>query len=226
MPDQKIKIIKNGPYIVTGSVPLEEKIITCKNNDYTYLKGSQLPQSEIYSLCRCGHSRNMPFCDGSHIHTSFNGAETATKEPFIKIADMYEGSDFILCDAEELCAFARFCHKPSGDVWSLTEESDNSKYRKDAIEAACDCPAGRLVIFDKNTGETVEPEYEPSIVILQDPDRDCSGPAWVRGGIEIESSDGTIYELRNRVTLCRCGKSRNKPFCDAAHVVTGFRDSN
>ncbi|UCF09264.1 MAG: CDGSH iron-sulfur domain-containing protein, partial [Thermoplasmata archaeon] len=44
------------------------------------------------------------------------------------------------------------------------------------------------------------------------------GPIWVRGRIPIESADGHIYEIRNRVTLCRCGWSSNKPFCDSSHL--------
>ena len=36
--------------------------------------------------------------------------------------------------------------------------------------------------------------------------------------------DGSTYELRNRYALCRCGASRNKPFCDAMHVSIGFSD--
>ena len=47
---------------------------------------------------------------------------------------------------------------------------------------------------------------------------------WVKGGLRIESSDGTNYEIRNRVTLCRCGKSKNKPFCDSSHVFSSFND--
>ena len=35
-------------------------------------------------------------------------------------------------------------------------------------------------------------------------------------------ADGTTYEVRNRVTLCRCGASQNKPFCDATHASIGF----
>ena len=46
----------------------------------------------------------------------------------------------------------------------------------------------------------------------------------VRGGIQIESADGFKYEVRNRVTLCRCGKSQNKPFCDGTHAQIKFRD--
>ena len=51
-----------------------------------------------------------------------------------------------------------------------------------------------------------------------------SGPIWVRGGITVESADGREYEVRNRVTLCRCGQSSNKPFCDGSHVECSFHD--
>jgi CDGSH-type Zn-finger protein len=50
-----------------------------------------------------------------------------------------------------------------------------------------------------------------------DPFLGVNGPIWVRGEIPIQSADGKIYEVRNRVTLCRCGKSLNKPFCDSSH---------
>jgi hypothetical protein len=85
------------------------------------------------------------------------------------------------------------------------------------IEEAADCPSGRLVIYDKKTGKPIEPTFEPSIALVEDPNIKVSGPLWVRGGIPIKSSDGTLYETRNRVTLCRCGKSQNKPFCDSSH---------
>jgi CDGSH-type Zn-finger protein len=44
----------------------------------------------------------------------------------------------------------------------------------------------------------------------------------VRGGIAITSADGYTYEVRNRVTLCRCGHSKNKPFCDGTHSDIDF----
>jgi CDGSH-type Zn-finger protein len=50
------------------------------------------------------------------------------------------------------------------------------------------------------------------------------GPLWVRGGVRITGSDGRDYEVRNRATLCRCGASSNKPFCDGTHKKIGFRD--
>ena len=56
--------------------------------------------------------------------------------------------------------------------------------------------------------------------MVDDLQKNCEGPLWVRGGIPIESADGTLYEIRNRVTLCRCDKSDNKPLCDGSHWMT------
>lgn len=222
----KITIVKNGPYVVSGNVPLEEKVILHSGRENYYDVGRTLPHEEVYALCRCGHSQNMPFCDGSHSKVHFDGTETASKEPYLSRAIVIEGPDLVLTDEKELCAFARTCHKAHGDCWDLAEQSDDPVCRKEAGQAACDCPSGRLVAWDKKTKEAIEPDCEPSIAILQDPSRKCSGPIWVRGGIPIESSDGSVYEVRNRVTLCRCGQSKNKPFCDATHVTAGFQDTS
>jgi len=92
-----------------------------------------------------------------------------------------------------------------------------------AIEEAKDCPSGRLVVWDKKTGEAIEPEFDQSIGLVDDPQKGEKGPIWVRGGIPVESADGVDYEVRNRVTLCRCGKSSNKPFCDGNHIQTQRR---
>ena len=121
------------------------------------------------------------------------------------------------------CAFARFCHQEDGKVWGLVENSNHPKLREEAIKGVGDCPSGRLTVFDK-TGKAIEPEFEPAVEILQDPENKVSGPIFVKGNIPIECADGNIYETRNRVALCRCGRSRNKPFCDATHVSAGFSD--
>ena len=216
----KIKVTKNGPYIVTGHVPLFQKRIVPKGKGYEFKSGRKLPQAEKYSLCRCGKSENKPFCDGLHKKTGFVGTETASKDKFEERAELLEGPGIDLLD-DNRCAFARFCHREKGDVWELTENSDRKAYRKEAIRAAVDCPAGRLVAVDK-TGKAIEAEYEPSIYIMEDVEEEVSGGIFVRGNIPIESEDGQIYEIRNRVTLCRCGQSENKPFCDATHVSIKF----
>jgi len=218
----KIKILKNGPYVVSGHVKLSEKIIAAEGRGYVYTEGRDLPQAETFTLCRCGQSKNPPFCDGTHLKSDFQGEETASKSNFEDRAEYLEGPELDLLD-DHRCAFARFCHRNDGDAWGLTEESDNPKLREEAIKAASDCPAGRLVAVDKS-GNAFEPEYEPGIDIIQDPERGVSGGIFVKGNIPIESSDGTRYEKRNRVVLCRCGKSSDKPFCDATHVPIKFRD--
>ena len=67
----KIKITKNGPYIVTGGVPLAEKIIVPKGREYEFQPGRALQQREMYSLCRCGKSREKPFCDATHVMVKY-----------------------------------------------------------------------------------------------------------------------------------------------------------
>lgn len=86
------------------------------------------------------------------------------------------------------------------------------------------CPSGRLVVWDRRSKQPLEPELEPSIGLIEDPAQGVAGPIWVRGGITVEDENGTPYEVRNRVTLCRCGASRNKPFCDGTHAAIGFTD--
>ncbi len=219
---RKIKIVKDGPYLVAGSVPLTEKIIVPKGKVNVYQQGREFPPAEEYALCRCGHSKNPPYCDGSHETVDFDGTETASRADYAVRADIQEGPDLTLLD-DNRCAFARFCHGKDGSVWELTERSDDPQLREEAIQTACDCPAGRLVALDRD-GQPIEPEYEPAIEVLQDRAKKVSGPLFVKGNIPIEAADGTIYEVRNRVTLCRCGRSANKPFCDATHIPVRYRD--
>ena len=94
----------------------------------------------------------------------------------------------------------------------------------EAVKASTDCPAGRLVHRNNGDGTLIEPDFEPEISLLEDPEKNVSSCLYVRGGIPLESADGTLYEPRNRYALCRCGQSRNKPFCDASHVPADFRD--
>ncbi len=223
MTEARIKIVKDGPYLVSGNVPLSEKVIVLKDHAHEYAEGRELPQGESYALCRCGKTKTPPFCDGSHGRIGFDGTETASKDDYDqRIEDKVIGPDLDLLD-DGRCAYARFCHRKHGDVWNLTRYSDDPEYRQEAIKAASDCPAGRLVAVEKD-GTAIEPAYEPAIEILQDPEKKCSGPIFVKGYIPIESSDGSTYETRNRVTLCRCGESQNMPFCDARHVTARFCD--
>ena len=53
------------------------------------------------------------------------------------------------------------------------------------------------------------------------------GPLLVRGRFELRDQDGTpIDPGRDTIALCRCGRSRQRPFCDGTHRLTNFRASS
>jgi CDGSH-type Zn-finger protein len=214
----EIEVTKDGPYLVSGGVPLSEQIMGMdeQGDSRGWRQGKKYPAREKCKLCRCGQSGDKPFCDSTHLKAGFNGTETASHAPFSTQAETIEGPDLVLTDAEAFCAGARFCDR-AGGVWKLTTQSDDPEARETAIEEACDCPSGRLVVRGRN-GQEIEPAFKPSIGLVEDTQKGVMGPIWVRGGIPIRSADGFTYEKRNRVTLCRCGKSSNKPFCDGSHL--------
>lgn len=215
----RITIIKNGPYQVDGPLPLRTGVIKCNEQGQAlgWEYGDLIPTGESYTLCRCGKSSKAPFCDGVHSEHGFTGDETTKRESYIEGCDIVDGPNLILSDNYRLCAGARFCDSYGG-TWKLAQQSDNPKAREIAIKQAGDCPAGRLVVYDKDTLEPIEPEFKKEIVLVEDPSTGSSGPLWVKAGVEIVSSDGHVYETRNRVTLCRCGRSSNMPFCDGSHI--------
>jgi CDGSH-type Zn-finger protein len=221
----KIIISKNGPYLVSGNLTLAKEIYDVDNegNPGTYEKGETCPNKENYALCRCGNSANKPYCDGTHAKIKFDGTETASNKKYSEQAEKIPGPDLNLTDAQNFCSGARFCHK---GTWEHTEASDNPESKKIAIETACKCSSGRLVVWDKKTGKPIEEKFDPSVSLLQDKAARVSGPIWAKGGIPLESENGKKYETRNRMTLCRCGKSSNKPFCDGSHISSGFNDGD
>lgn len=221
-----IKILKNGPYEVTGGLPLDKAIVVSGKDGIPvkWKKGAALkPEDKVYHLCRCGQSSNKPYCDGTHKKVKFNGTETAGRENYLEIAEPTIGPGLLLTDAVSFCSAALFCHR-DGDAWNLTEKSADKKARNTAVEEACACPSGRLTAWDSRTGKAIEPDLKPCISLIEDPYRKASGPLWVKGGIKVRSSKGGTYETRNRVTLCRCGRSTNKPFCDGGHLP--FKDGD
>lgn len=214
----KIRVTKDGPYQVSGGVPLHDEAIGVDEagDSVRWVRGRDHFVTDAYALCRCGHSRNQPFCDGSHIEAGFDGTETTGTKPYLQSARLFKGPAIDLTDVAALCAYARFCDR-AGTVWRLVRRSGDPDARATAIQEASDCPSGRLVVWDKS-GQPIEPDLEPSIAVVSDPQESNTGPLWVRGGIPVESADGAHYEIRNRVTLCRCGRSGCKPFCDGSHA--------
>jgi CDGSH-type Zn-finger protein len=225
-PSAKVQITEDGPYMVSGNLPMRRQTIGANSagESVKWMEGETFPAQKSYALCRCGHSGKKPFCDGSHTKVGFDGTETASRESYQRQAKVMQGPGMSLTDAEALCAFARFCD-PHGQVWNLVNETNDPAAKRNFVRQVGDCPSGRLVAWDNATGQAVEPEHAPSISLIEDPAQQCAGPIWLRGGVQVIGSDGFHYELRNRVTLCRCGASKNKPFCDGTHASIKFKDA-
>ena len=224
-PNAKVTVTRNGPYRVVGNLPIAKWTIKADDEgaSRTWEQGEKLQAPEAYSLCRCGHSENKPFCDGTHARIGFDGTEVAARTPNLEQASVVEGPNVAVTDAESLCAYARFCD-PDGSVWALAEQADGPRERAKVMQMAGHCPSGRLVAWDTRTKTTLEPSLPPAVGLVEDPQEGVSGPIWLRGGIVLESADGQQYEVRNRVTVCRCGESSNKPFCDGTHASVHFTD--
>lgn len=218
--DARITISRNGPYLVTGDIPVAEQHIeiNAAGESIEWREGKSFPHEATFKLCRCGQSKNKPFCDASHKQSGFDGAETASREPFDQLATLQEGPTLSLKDAESLCAFARFCD-PAGQVWGLVDQTNEEGPRIQFLHEAGHCPGGRLVAVENESGADMEPRLPQSIGLIVDTRAKVNGPIWVRGGIPVIGADGYAYEVRNRVALCRCGRSSNKPYCDGSHAA-------
>ena len=86
------------------------------------------------------------------------------------------------------------------------------------------CPSARLTAWDNATERPYEYKYEPSLGLIEDNAIGASGGLWVRGGIRMTRENGEPFEIRNRVVVCRCGQSANKPYCDGTHAAIKWRD--
>ncbi|MEZ5225671.1 MAG: CDGSH iron-sulfur domain-containing protein [Acidimicrobiales bacterium] len=125
-----------------------------------------------------------------------------------------QGTKLTVTDDPSLCVHAGLCGTERATVWSLMSETNDTDTRATVIRMVEKCPSGRLVnIVD---GDVVEPALPAGVGVIPD------GPLWLTGNVTVRMDDGTELEVRNRVTLCRCGASASKPLCDGSHVDVDF----
>ncbi len=200
---------EDGPYKVEGAV------------EVVGADGEVVSSEGKVFLCRCGGSQNKPFCDGTHKKIGFSGAEVADRGPIAARRAAYEGDGITIYDDRSVCAHAGNCTDGLPSVWKLREEPWIDARGAGSTEIAAvvgTCPSGALTYARGGDPEPVEQALAPAIRASVD------GPYHVRGAIPVRSADGTPYEVRNRQALCRCGRSKNKPFCDGTHWHEGFKD--
>jgi CDGSH-type Zn-finger protein len=211
-----VKVRKDGPYVISGSVPLrgKEPIVSEHGEPLTWRTGKVTDHGAAYTLCRCGQSSNKPYCDGTHTQVGFDGTETASTDTYQDRQDSYPGTGIEVLDDRSLCLHAGFCGNRVTNVWKMADRTDDTVVRAQVMAMIERCPSGALSY--EVGGDTIEPDLPVEVSVIP------SGPLWVTGRIPVERSDGEPFEARNRVALCRCGRSANKPLCDGSHKEAGF----
>lgn len=223
---EKIIISKNGPYKVRGRIPLvlKTQVVSEYGEPLTWEKLEDVEtERETYLLCRCGRSQNMPFCDGTHLSEHFDGTETARTDAPARWQLVFpSGSRLVVTKDPSLCMNSGFCNLRDKGIVQFSKNSDDTQIRSLAIAMVERCPSGSLTYKFEPEGKDIEPDYPrqvaDTIEIVQS--AEITGPLWVTGWIPIERSDGKPFLPRNRVTLCNCGQSANKPLCDGTHRRT------
>ena len=202
----KISMIKNGPYKV-------EKL-----QEFTNSRGEAIPTKPVITLCRCGGSKNKPFCDGSHASIGFTDEKNENRVPDKK--ETYKGKSITIHDNRGICSHAGFCtdnlpgvFRTGIEPWIDPDEADIEEIKR-IIRM---CPSGALSYTEHDT-EINEFHDISGIHIAK------NGPYYVRGGIELSDGDLGDGASQEHYTLCRCGKSGNKPRCDGSHWYAGFKD--
>ncbi len=196
----------NGPYLVKDLQEL-------KRSD-----GTPLEAQPVMALCRCGGSANKPFCDGTHRRIGFSGARLS--DGGADRRDDYKGRRITIHDNRSICAHAGYCTDGLAAVFKYGAEPwiDPDGADVDAIVATIGrCPSGALS-YSIDGIEQAGPERVPAIAVTKD------GPYAIVGGVSLVGPDFAKGASPEHYTLCRCGASKNKPFCDGSHWSVGFKD--
>jgi CDGSH-type Zn-finger protein len=219
----KIVPLPNGPYyLINDTKPIV--IENLKNS-----KGESLSTIQGVALCRCGASKNKPFCDGMHgiIGFSSENKVAAGNSGDHVIKDKrksYVGKEITIHDNRKICSHAAECVNNLSSVFKLNARpwiSPDAAETEEIINTIRKCPSGALSYAINGIEYRDQNERKPIVTVIKD------GPFVITGGIDligdnIQSAEGSSKE---HYTLCRCGASNYKPFCDGMHRSINFNDA-
>jgi CDGSH-type Zn-finger protein len=213
--------LPNGPFYLINDK--EKKIIENLENS----KGEKLSNTQGIALCRCGASKNKPFCDGTHSIVGFsskNDNDSNGNNVYSKIKKSYVGKKITIHDNRRICSHAAECVNNLPLVFRLNQrpwiDPDQATNAEEIIDTIKKCPSGALS-YSIDGVEYRDYDRKPLVKVSKD------GPYHVSGGIELIAGMETEFPddvSREHYTLCRCGASINKPFCDGTHSTINFKD--
>ncbi|HTB81451.1 MAG TPA: CDGSH iron-sulfur domain-containing protein [Opitutaceae bacterium] len=196
----------------TPNGPLQAERIKALKND----RGETIDTAESIFLCRCGQSKNKPYCDGSHAPAGFSDQRQLAEQSG---AAEFAGREITVVDDFSLCAHAGECVDGAPETF-FTKGPDGRVSHPDAssaeqlIATIKRCPSGALLY--KLRGKLAHDYFTETDVRVEK-----DGPLHVhRAKLNGEARPAT----EDHYTLCRCGASKNKPFCDGMHAQIKFRD--
>ena len=201
-----IEVIRNGPYRVRGAVRLRDA------------RGADLTAGGSVALCRCGNSSKKPFCDGTHTKTGFDGTHL-TVGP-VDNAQAYRGKHITVHDDRMICSHSGVCTDNLSAVFQLGKEPwiDPDGANAEAVIALVQrCPSGALS-YTLDGAPDPGASNECQIAVSK------NGPYYVSGPVAL-AGNCAQPGMPERYALCRCGASKNKPYCDGTHWATGFDES-
>ena len=198
--------LKDGPLRVEGLTR------------FTNSRGEAIETKNVIALCRCGSSKNKPFCDGTHKAIAWEDAKDSDRVP--DRMDTYQGHEHIILDNRGICSHAGYCTSGLPAVWRTGVEpwiDPDGAPADEAQRVIRRCPSGALSYRQDGTTHNAFSDTR-EIQVSKD------GPYRIRGGVVLDDSTFGEGASREHYALCRCGKSRNKPFCDGTHWYAGFKD--
>jgi CDGSH-type Zn-finger protein len=203
-----IDVSTDGPYLVRGLAALRNS------------RGESLETQGTIALCRCGGSANKPFCDGTHKRIGFVGRSES--DPSKRSTREYTGAEITIHDRRWICSHAAECVDGLPTVWRKGEKPwivPDAGGVPQIVEVIRRCPSGALS-YSMGGTEIQGPEASrpPTVTLAR------NGPYHVTGGPVLRDPSGIEPPVREHYVLCRCGQSKNKPFCDGQHAIVGFDD--
>ena len=206
----KITPREDGPLVVTNPPVLKDAT------------GDTVATKEVAALCRCGLSANKPFCDGSHSAGGFTSAPDGTKlrNAAIDYTGTVDGIEVTVSYTPVLCTHAAECQRRAGNIFNPKEkpwiQPENGSL-KEILDVMGACPSGALRVSVSDAEPRHMTGTDVGIRIEKD------GPYHVTN-VELGAAFNGVGASHAKYSLCRCGHSKNKPFCDGSHYDAKWSD--